>query len=381
MQPRESVGDRRAAVGVPGVQGVAGEVLGLQRRIGNRAVTRRLLRDTTPVPPGTPALAGRPQPLDPPAPGVQDPERKKQLDAELVAAVGRRDWVRAAQILNSFDAADITPRLWQFSEDGLRRIDDADVRAQSDWERARGVPLKVHNAIVRQIRDRGITGGHADTGAAYGRLEIDWGKVERNPEGTGGEFRAENKGQKMRIDADIRITFTPVPSLVKADEIGFIQTVRVVDRKTGENRDPERAIQNRHTVTHSGIDRFAGKTQGWYGLEDDETAASTVEPWKRATPDDPAVMYDKPGAALTDVRWEFETAAVSRVGPDRGTVYAVVSWGMEVDDQLGVTFLVPRIFNKVTADFEAAVAKWNEQAVGPKEQRNAVGQAPLPTLQ
>ena len=72
---------------------------------------------------------------------------------------------------------------------------------------------------------------------------------------------------------------------------------------------------------------------------------------------------------------------MSRTGPDAGTVYAVVTWGFTVDENLKVTGMPNLMFNKPTSDFSAAVAGWNKQAAGPRAKRSAPAQKPLPALQ
>ena len=165
-----------------------------------------------------------------------------------------------------------------------------------------------------------------------------------------------------------------------ADEIAFIQTVRLVDTATGANKDPEETNKKRQTATATSVDRLGGKEQGWYGLNDDKTAGGNLTPWKKTDPAKPAKMTDKPSWNKASTTWQFETLVVCRTGTDAGKVYAVVTWGFTVDADLKLTPLSRTITNKQSAEATAAIGKWNDQAAGPAADRNAPGQKSLPAL-
>jgi hypothetical protein len=66
---------------------------------------------------------------------------------------------------------------------------------------------------------------------------------------------------------------------VDAEEIGFIQTVQVIDSDTKANLSPN--SETRMIRDRTKIDRLAGKEQGWYGMQADETGQRNSTPWVR----------------------------------------------------------------------------------------------------
>ena len=82
--------------------------------------------------------------------------------------------------------------------------------------------------------------------------------------------------------------------MVDADEIAFIQTVRLVDTATGANKDPEETNKKRQTGTATSVDRLGGREQGWYGMTDAGGGGSTLRTWTKADPTKPAFLMDRP---------------------------------------------------------------------------------------
>jgi hypothetical protein len=175
------------------------------------------------------------------------------------------------------------------------------------------------------------------------------------------------------------ISFTPNPmTMGGADEIGFIQTARVVDLDTGQNRSPHGRERTTPDGTH--VDRLEGKEQGWYGMTDEGgSKAKKMRLWQKSDWDEPAWMQDTPSTPTGNKEYHFETAIVCRKGFNAGKVYATVQWGFEVDSQLVITPYEHDVFHKETAGFREAVDAWNAQAAGPEGKRNADNQQRLPT--
>jgi hypothetical protein len=177
----------------------------------------------------------------------------------------------------------------------------------------------------------------------------------------------------------IELRFRPDTTMVDADEIAWIQTVRNVQPTTGANRSPYGT--NRMTTDFTKVDRLEGRQQGWYGMTDAQTGGDTLTPWTRGGTATHAFMKDTPSFSTGDRDFHFGSAVVARRGPDAGKVYAVVTWGFTVDAALHVTPKPTRIFNKETVGFGDAVTRWNEQAhLTNVADRNAPGQVDLPAL-
>jgi hypothetical protein len=328
----------------------AAGILALQQRAGNAAVQRAILaRDDT----ATAAPAG----------GAKTPDQA--FDDALKAG----DYDKLAVILNSvYTWTSADAKIETLTEEQLRRLDDA-VRRVLPGAAAATLLIFIRSALG----DLGNDDEHQEPGKQYGEIEIDIVDITDGVD-TGPAAGRKNYGY------DMKITFTPDMTACQADEIAFIQRVRLVETATGKNKDWDKTNRDRATDRQSSIDRIPGKEQGWYGLANDLTDQGNLQTWTRTGPEVTAWMTDRPSARIPSTTWEFETAAVSRSGPDVGTVYAVVTWGFTVDENLKVSGLPNQIFNKPTKDFNAAVAAWNKQAAGPKAKRSAPKQKALPGL-
>ena len=102
--------------------------------------------------------------------------------------------------------------------------------------------------------------------------------------------------------------------------------------------------------------------------------------WSPDSPDSFATYHDRPSAQIPSTDWSFETAVVAKAGADTGVIYSSVSWGFSVDENCVLTPKAHKVSDKPSGAFGAAVDKWNQQAAGPEEQRNAPNQQSLPKL-
>ena len=149
-----------------------------------------------------------------------------------------------------------------------------------------------------------------------------------------------------------------------ADEIGFIQNVRVVDLDTGVNRAANGKNRLASDLWH--VDRLDGKDQGWYGMSDEGTSTKKkMTLWQKSDWREPAWMKDVPSRSKGNIQFQAETAIVCSKGFHAGKVYATVHWGFEIDKNLVVTPYETEVYNKETEAFDDAVDAWNTQATGP----------------
>lgn len=343
-----------APAAAPAASGSPAALLALQRTAGNRAVTSMLSRNgdatTTPAPaPG----------VTPPSPPV--PKTDEQLFDD---ACGASDWPKAAELLVKL--AKPVDKLAGLGVDKLRLLQDAFVRAGSSLG---GTGSAMQMAIGAQLVAKGVAPAKTAAGAAYGTLET---KVVERTDGDAGA----GKSYAYKIE----ITFLPDTAVVNADEIAFIQTVRLVDTTTGANMDPEETNKKRMRSDATSVDRLGGREQGWYGMTDAGGGGSTLRAWKKDDPTKPAFMMDRPSWNVGNTTWPFETSVVCRTGTDAGKVYATVTWGFRVGADLKIVESARVVTNKQSEGFTDAVAKWNAQAAGPEADRNAPGQKSLPAL-
>lgn len=326
-----------------GAAGPADAVLALQRSRGNRAVGRLLARQPTLVTP------------------------KKMFEDDVAG----KKWKKAAQTLDSLDEATRKAALSFLDINQLGYLDDGAHRYGLDED------SPARKAIRKALEAKGVKQSATKTGRRYGKIEAKVGKIQHGD-------AAKGRGYEYPMD----IWFTPEPGAVAAEEIAFVQTARTVDTTTGVDPSPNHPHRNMPDYNH--LDRVAGKKWGWYGYMDDESPSGNVTPWKKSDPKKPAWLWDGPSWNRGNMTWLYETAAVCRKGsPDTaarkgdkpGFVYAVVTWGFKVDNNLKVTPLPTEVWNKPTDDFKEAVRLWNVQAAGPAGNRNTPGgtQEPLPT--
>jgi hypothetical protein len=302
-----------------------------------------------------------------PAPAQSEEDRIKALHKNYDTAVAEKKWQRVAVLVNGFSDGDMADKLNALSAADLRLVDDGAQRSNVGLGRVR-------SAVQVALGGKGVSAARAKAGAQYGDLKL--------------EVKGVKDGvlDEVKYEYPVKISFTPDPAVVKAEEISFVQSVRFLEMKTGNTADWDEGSRNRQTKNKTSIDRQHGFKQGWYGMEDDASNGRFLNKWTKAGAgsNPTAWMVDVPGSAThPGTSWAFETAVVSRTGPDAGTVYATVTWGFKADENMKVTALATKIFNKQSAELSAAVGEWNEQAAGPQGESNVPsggGQVNLPGL-
>lgn len=177
--------------------------------------------------------------------------------------------------------------------------------------------------------------------------------------------------------SDITVTFTPNKKKAKADEIAFVQNVRVVDTGTSNSRDDRDNFKNRRTPKGWTIDRLDARKYGWYGYNNDGRPSGTVSPGSSPSPLKDATMTDRPSWNVPSLSWEFETCAIAKAGADSGTIYGCITWGFDADANNKLTSHRTSETSKPSAEFNDAIKAWNTQAAGPEAKRNATDQQSL----
>ena len=304
-------------------------VAGLQGRYGNRAVGR--------------------------AAGVlarQEATRDQKLSAWR-SDVANGNWGDAAERLNAFNEEDIERLLASLSKQQLRKLDAGALR------QIPGFAERVHGPIMAKLGKR--------PGATFGKLTFIPGSPVAG-------------GPMTNYSYPVDFSFAPDADIVRAREIAYVQTVRLVDIGSGETKDWQPESRARQTDTRWAIDRSSGVASGYAGYTTGTQPGTHVTQWTDATPDGFATYHDEPGAQIPNTSWDFETAVVAKAGGDEGVIYASCSWGFTVDDRLQPTPKPPKIEDKPSKAFYAAADKWNQQARGPDAGRNAPAQEALPAM-
>jgi hypothetical protein len=314
--------------------------------------TQREQAEAAPHAPTLGSLTSVPRP-------VVSPDEKTFDDA-----ITSGDWATAATSLAKL--AIPRTKLPPLTIDQLRLLQDAVTRARRVLG---GVGTVLQLAIAVELQHKGVPTTKITAGAAFGTLKT---KIDERINGdttTGTPYAYK-----------INITFTPDTAVVDADEIAFIQTVRLIETASGSNTDPEETNKRRQTPSATSVDRLRGKKQGWYGMKDDGTGSDKLSTWKKSAPATPATMRDRSSWNQPNTTWQFETMVVCHSGADTGTVYAVLTWGFTIDTNLTLTEQAQTVTNKQSTEATTAVGKWNDQAAGSTADRNAPGQMSLPTL-
>jgi hypothetical protein len=181
-----------------------------------------------------------------------------------------------------------------------------------------------------------------------------------------------NKGFIWQVAADI--VFMPT-NKTKADEIGLIQSVRIFDNNsprkyfyTGKDVE-QRATPAESSFPGYFIDTQTGFTWPWFILDKDGRVDNRFgqfgsSPTKLAAAK-PATLADGPGIDRNNVRFEFETAAVVKIGEkggdEAGKFYASLNWNIYVPASGEVSFYGLESHDEPTAWWLGAVNGWNEQ--------------------
>jgi hypothetical protein len=279
-------------------------------------------------------------------------------------AVKSGDWATAVTSLAKLAVP--ATKLHPLTRDQLRLLQDAVIRARALLG---GVGRVLQLAIAVELQGKGVPAAKIAAGTAFGNLET---TVDEKIDG--------DKATDSWYTYTINIVFTPDPAVVDAEEIAFIQTVRLIETTSGANIDPDQTNQKRQTPSATSVDRRSGKKHGWYGMKDDATGSTQLSAWKKSAPASPATMRDRSSWNQPNTTWQFETMVVCRCGVDAGKVYGVVTWGFTVDADLKLTQQTPTGTNKQSTEATAAVRNWNDQAAGSAFDRNAPGQISLPAL-
>ncbi|MDQ4105179.1 MAG: hypothetical protein M3186_16245 [Actinomycetota bacterium] len=279
-------------------------------------------------------------------------------------AITSDDWATAATSLAKLAMPAI--KLWPLTINQLRLLQDAVTRARPVLG---DISCMLQAAIAVELQGKGVAAAKVAAGTAFGRLEIE---VDEGVDGdqTSGTWYAYK----------INITFMPDTAVVDADEIAFIQTVRLVETASGSDKHPEEKCKKRQTPSATHVDRLRGKKQGWYGMNDNGTGSGTLTAWKRSAPAMPARMQDRASWNEPNTTWQFEAMVVCRSGADAGKVYVAATWGFTVGADLKLTEQARIVTNKQSSEAAMAVRRWNDQAAGSAFYRNAQGQMPLPPL-
>jgi hypothetical protein len=314
---------RGAGAGVARAQLVAG----MQARYGNAAVARAVL--------------------------ARETEREHKI-AAFNAAKAAKNWGDAAEILNGFNKEDIERFVNQLTKQQLRELDAGAMRQIPSFAG------RVHEPIMARLGKQ--------PGQVFGRLNF----LPGTPENGGGPLTA----YAFPVD----FSFAPDADIVRADEIAYVQTVRLVHTGTSDTAEWEDPAKARQTDDKWTVDRAAGGASGYAGYQTDAQPGPFTTQWSPDHPDAFATYHDRPSAQIPSTDWSFETAVVAKAGADTGVIYASCSWGFTVDENSVLTPKPSKIEDKPSGAFGAAVAKWNQQAAGPVEQRNAPGQQALPAV-
>lgn len=335
---REDHSDREETRETPSPPSPAMDILQLQRTAGNAAVAR--------------AIAAR-QPAEAP---TQSPEE------EVEKAFFDDDWDRIVALTATRPSPSAVKRIAALTVDELRYLDDAVRRADQEGS-------QLAKIVKSEFGAKKVPEKQQAPGAGYGKVEF------KNTFAEDGDPKSRPR-KSARYGFEIK--FMPnYLTIGSAEEIGFIQNVRVVD-DTGANRAANGKDRLASDLWH--IDRLAGKDQGWYGMSDaGGNTDKKLRLWQKSDWDEPAWMKDVPSKSRGPVEFTAETVIVCRKGFHAGKVYAVVHWGFEVDKDLVVTPYETEVTNKESEAFNEAVAAWNAQASGPEGKRNSDNQQQLPT--
>jgi hypothetical protein len=330
--------ERETAPEAPAPPAPALDILSLQRTAGNAAVARSL-------------VARQPAATAPP---VEEQVEKAFFDD---------DWDGVVSLAADRASPSTAKRVASLTVDELRYLDDAIRRADKEgsW---------LAKVVKSEFDAKKVPEKQQAPGAGYGAVKykntfIDDGDTTSTP----------RKSARYGFEIEFMPNYLTVGS---AEEIGFIQNVRVVDLDTGVNRAANGKNRLASDLWH--VDRLDGKDQGWYGMSDEGTSVKKkMTLWQKSDWREPAWMKDVPSRSKGNIQFQAETAIVCSKGFHAGKVYATVHWGFEIDKNLVVTPYETEVYNKETEAFDDAVDAWNTQATGPVGTRSSPTQQQLPT--
>lgn len=312
-------------------------ILDLQRTAGNAAVARSLV--------------------------ARQPAATAPVEEQVEKAFFDDDWDGVVSLAADRASPSVTKRVAALTVDELRYLDDAIRRADKEgsW---------LAKCVKSEFDAKKVPEKQQAPGAGYGTVKykntfIDDGDTTSTP----------RKSARYGFEIEFMPNYLTVGS---AEEIGFIQNVRVVDMDTGVNRAANGKNRLASDLWH--VDRLDGKDHGWYGMSDaGGDTKKHMSLWQKSDWRDPAWMKDVPSRSRGNVQFQAETAIVCSKGFHAGKVYATVHWGFEIDKNLVVTPYETEVYNKETEAFDDAVDAWNTQATGPVGSRSSPAQHQLPT--
>ncbi|MDA0161458.1 hypothetical protein OM076_14365 [Solirubrobacter ginsenosidimutans] len=266
------------------------------------------------------------------------------------AAKAKGNWGDAAEWLNGLNDEDIQRQLAQVNKNQLRQLDAGAMRQIPSFAG------RVHDPILAKL-------GKAP-GSVFGKLNVLAGSPQ-----SGNPYALE-----------MQFNFAPDADIVRATAIAYVQTVRLVHTGTNDDADWQKESKARQTDDHTAVDRSTGGQSGYAGYQTDAQPGPNATEWNPSAPDGFATYTDRPSASVPSTDWSFETAVVGKGGADEGVIYSSCAWGFMVDENFVLTPKAPKISDKPSGTFGAAVDKWNQQAAGPVDQRNAPNQEKLPQV-
>ena len=281
-------------------------------------------------------------------------ERARKL-AGFNDAKAKGNWGDAAEWLNGLNEEDIQRQLATLNKNQLRQLDAGAMRQIPSFAG------RVHDPIMAKL-------GKAP-GSVFGKLNF----LPGAPENGGGPMTA----YALPVDFSFasRRRHRPrhrdrVHPDVQARPYGHQRRRRLAER---EQASPDRR-------PHRSRPRRPAARAGSPATSPTPRPARTSPSGTPAAPDGFATYTDRPSAQFASTDWSFETAAVGKGGADEGVIYASCAWGFTVDENCILTPKASKISDKPSGSFGAAVDKWNQQAAGPVDQRNAPNQEKLPAV-
>jgi hypothetical protein len=281
---------------------------------------------------------------------AREGNERAQKIAHFNDAKSKGNWGDAAEILNGFDEEDIQRLLGGLNKNQLRQLDAGAMRQIPSFAG------RVHDPILAKLGKQ--------PGSVFGKLNVLPGQAQ-----SGNPYALE-----------MQFSFAPDADIVRATAIAYVQTVRLVHTGTNDDADWQKESKARQTDDHTAVDRSTGGQSGYAGYTSDAQPGPNATEWSPDSPSGFATYTDRPSASVASTDWSFETAVVGKGGADEGVIYSSCAWGFVVDENYVLTPKAPKIGDKPSGTFGAAVDKWNQQAAGPVGQRNAPDQQKLPSV-
>ena len=174
--------------------------------------------------------------------------------------------------------------------------------------------MSLYNGYFAESFGLDPMGSKAVKGNRYGDWEIDQNANNYN--------KAD-----LWYSLDTKITFIPNPKNVCCKEIAFIQTARLLSKKTLKNVNPQEEKNNRINKNGWIIDRAIDRKSPWYGFVKGKHNKfhGTLGSAGPGIPTVNAVLTDEPGWSKFNTLWEFETHVICKEGKDKNKLYGVLT--------------------------------------------------------